>query len=83
MVTITLMLPTQDLLKETEELQNLMNQAKEIAARLQASISEVDEPAMRAQCSVMRAFLMQVERQERLFSDMLRARRQDLEAELA
>jgi hypothetical protein len=73
------MLPTQDLLKTTEELQNLMTQATRIAERLEASIPELEEPAMRAQCSVMRAFLMQVERQEKLFSDMLRARRQVME----
>jgi len=70
------MLPTQDLLKESEELQSLMQQAARIAERLQASIPELEEPAMRAQCSVIRAFLMQIERQEQVFSDMLRARRQ-------
>ena len=73
------MLPTQDLLKESEELQSLMQQATRIAERLHASIPELEEPSMRAQCSVIKAFLRQVERQEQVFSNMLRARRQESE----
>lgn len=70
------MLPTQELLKKSEELRKLLDQAKNLAAHMQASVPELDEPALRAQCSVIRAFIFQIERQEKLLNEMLKARHQ-------
>lgn len=71
------MLPTQDLLKSTQELHSLMNQATQLAEKLQAQLPELEEPAIRAQASVLRAFLLQLSRQEAVLTDMIKARSQE------
>ncbi len=68
------MLPTQDLLKNTEELHKLMSQASLLAEKLQAQLPELEEPAIRAQASVLRAFLHQLSRQEVVLTNMIKAR---------
>ncbi|MCI4671483.1 MAG: hypothetical protein MRZ79_25295 [Bacteroidia bacterium] len=67
---------TQELIQQSEELRQLVTQAKDIAEKLQAQLPEFDEPAMLAQCSVLRTFLLQAEKQEERFSDMLKAKMQ-------
>ena len=51
-----------------------MAKATEIAKRLQEKLPELEEPAMSAQCSVIRAFLLQTERQEQVLASMLEAK---------
>ena len=67
------MLPTQDLLRDTQEFQQLLNQAAQVAFRLQSRVPEIEEPAVKAQASVLCAFLFQVDRQQKLLSDMIQA----------
>lgn len=68
------MLPTQELLNDTEELHNLLLKASQIADKLQAQLPEMEEPAIRAQASVLRAFVQQISRQEATLSSMIKAR---------
>lgn len=65
---------TQEILNEARELRTLMAKASAIAKKLQDKLPEMEEPAMNAQCSVIRAFLLQTERQEQVLSDMIAAR---------
>lgn len=65
---------TQELIQQTQELRQLVSQAQKIAEKLHSQLPEFEEPAMLAQCSVLRTFLLQAEKQEMLFSDMLKAR---------
>ncbi|MEZ4827047.1 MAG: hypothetical protein R3C61_12335 [Bacteroidia bacterium] len=67
---------TQEILKEARELRQLMAKAVEIAQRLQDKLPELEEPAMSAQCSVIRAFLRQTEMQEQVLTQMLSSRAQ-------
>lgn len=64
----------QELLKQTQELRQTMAKASELAEKLQKQVPEMEEPAMSAQCSVIRAFLQQVHNQEAVLSDMLKTR---------
>jgi spore coat protein CotF len=68
------MLRTQELLKDTEELHQLLIQAGQLAEKLQAQLPEVEEPAIRAQASVLRAFINQIARQEDTLTEMIRSR---------
>jgi len=65
---------TQQLIQQSEELRQLVSQAQKIAEKLQDQLPEFDEPAMLAQCSVLRTFLLQAEKQEELLTSMLRSR---------
>jgi hypothetical protein len=65
---------THEMLNETRELRQLMAKASEVARRLQEKLPEMEEPAISAQCSVIRAFLLQTERQEAILADMLKAK---------
>ena len=64
----------QELLKHTQELRQAMAKASELAEKLHKQVPEMEEPAMSAQCSVIRAFLQQVVNQEIVLSDMLKTR---------
>ncbi|MCB0845129.1 MAG: hypothetical protein KDE26_17895 [Bacteroidetes bacterium] len=63
-----------EILNEAKELRQLMAKASEIAQRLHEKLPEMEEPAISAQCSVIRAFLLQTERQEEMLAEMLRAK---------
>ncbi|MEM6801852.1 MAG: hypothetical protein AAF696_10650 [Bacteroidota bacterium] len=65
---------TQELLKQVRELRNLMAEAKAIVDGMQEKLPELEEPAMSAQCSVIRHFLAQTQRQEQLLKDMITAK---------
>ncbi|MEO1449476.1 MAG: hypothetical protein AAFV07_08085 [Bacteroidota bacterium] len=65
---------TQEMLQHSRELHQTMAKALEIAKRLQSKLPELEEPAIRAQCSVIYAFLQQAERQEALLTQMLQSR---------
>ena len=65
---------TQELLNQAKELRRLMSQAATIVEGMQSKLPELEEPAMSAQCSVIRHFLRQTERQEELLKDMLTAK---------
>ncbi|MEL6676650.1 MAG: hypothetical protein AAFR61_30855 [Bacteroidota bacterium] len=65
---------TQELLNEARELRRVMAKASQIAAKLQSQLPELEEPAMNAQCSVIRHFLHQTERQEEKLAAMLKAK---------
>ena len=65
---------TAELLQQARELRQIMKKASEIAEKLQSKLPEMEEPAMSAQCSVIRHFLHQTERQEQVLVDMLNAR---------
>ena len=65
---------TTELLKDAKELRQIMAKAKAIVEGLQSRLPELEEPAMSAQCNVIRHFLLQTERQEQVLSDMLSAR---------
>jgi len=67
------MLPTQDLLHDTQEFQKLLNQAAQVAFRLQSRVPEIEEPAVKAQASVLCAFLFQIDRQQQLLTDMIQS----------
>lgn len=66
---------TQQFLKYAEELRQSIRQASKTAEKMLSEMPEIEEPALSAQCSVIRAFLYQTECQEVLFSDMLKARK--------
>ena len=65
---------TQELLKQVRELRTLMAEAKAIVDGMQEKLPELEEPAMSAQCSVIRHFLIQTQRQEELLKDMITAK---------
>lgn len=65
---------TQELLKQMRELSRIMAQATAIVDGLQSKLPELEEPAMSAQCSVIRHFLHQTERQEQLLQEMITAK---------
>jgi len=65
----------EELLSQVAEMRsNLMNATK-IADKIALEIPELEEPALRAQCSVIQAFLRQTERQERILAQMVKARK--------
>ncbi|MEM6345359.1 MAG: hypothetical protein AAF927_15815 [Bacteroidota bacterium] len=65
---------SEELLSQVAQMRsNLVNAAK-IADKIAQEIPEMEEPALRAQCSVIQAFLRQTERQERILAQMVKAR---------
>lgn len=52
----------------------MMAKATEIAELLHNQLPELEEPAMNAQCSVIRAFLRQTEQQEKILAEMIRTK---------
>lgn len=65
---------TQQLLKYAEELRQSIDRATKTVEKMQSEMPDIEEPALSAQCGVIRAFLYQTECQEVVFRDMLRAR---------
>lgn len=63
-----------ELLSKVSEMRNNLLNAAKIADKIALEFPEMEEPALRAQCSVIQAFLRQTERQERILSDMVKAR---------
>ncbi len=55
----------------------MMEKASKIADRMLDSFHEHSQPAIRAQCNVIRAFLAESVDQERLFSDMIKTKIKD------
>lgn len=66
-----------ELLQQSEELRQAMERAVKIADSMQSSFHEYKQPAIRAQCNVIRAFLAESVEHERLFSDMIKAKIKD------
>ena len=64
----------QEVLQQMTELQKVLRQADKIAEKMQNEMPDMEEPAMSAQCSVIRAFLYQVELQEEVLSSMLKSK---------
>ncbi|MEM6764224.1 MAG: hypothetical protein AAF824_14180 [Bacteroidota bacterium] len=60
-----------DFLTKTKELRSAIEKASSIVEHLGNNLSSVQQPAINAQCNVIRNFLLQVERQEHLFTEML------------
>ena len=65
---------TQHLIKQTNELRQLMQKAASVAEDLQKRFPELEEPALRAQCSVIRAFIQQAVNVEGGLTDMLKSK---------
>ncbi|MEL6625746.1 MAG: hypothetical protein AAFQ83_02240 [Bacteroidota bacterium] len=65
---------TQHLIQQTTELRQLMQKAAHVAEDLQARFPELEEPALRAQCSVIRAFIQQACNLEVGLTDMLKSK---------
>ena len=65
---------TQELLKQIRELGRIMTEAKAIVEGMQDKLPELEEPAMSAQCNVIRHFLHQTVRQEELLKQMITAK---------
>ncbi len=66
---------SEELLSQVAEMRSNLKNAAKIADKIALEIPEMEEPALRAQCSVIQAFLRQTERQERILSQMVRARK--------
>ena len=64
----------QEIIEKAKELRQIMAKAVEIAESLQSKVPEMEEPAMNAQCSVIKAFLRQTAHHEKVLADMLTAR---------
>lgn len=60
-----------DFLTKTKELRSALEKATSIVEQLGDNLSSVKQPAISAQCSVLKNFLLQVERQEVLVSEMI------------
>ena len=60
-----------DFLTKTKELRSALEKATSIVEQLGDNLSSVKQPAISAQCSVLLNFLLQVERQEVLVSEMI------------
>lgn len=65
----------EELLSQVAEMRSNLVNASKIADRIALEIPEMEEPALRAQCSVIQAFLRQTERQERILAQMVKARK--------
>lgn len=64
----------QELLKQIRDLSRIMVEATTIVEGLQKNLSEVEEPAISAQLSVIKHFIHQTGRQEKLLKEMLTAK---------
>lgn len=60
--------------KQLLELQKVMKQASQIVENLQKLLPSMEEPAMNAQCSVIRAFIYQTQMQEQTLTSMLKSK---------
>lgn len=67
----------QDLLNQSAEMRKAMEKAAQIADKLEGHLAQAQEPAISAICNVIRSFLSETEKQERIFSDMLSTKLQD------
>jgi hypothetical protein len=65
---------SEELQKHVQDLRASLKRASAIADKLAIVFPEMEEPALRAQCSVIQAFLRQTERQERILSKMVIAK---------
>ncbi|WNJ18509.1 hypothetical protein [Pontibacter sp. G13] len=65
---------TQEIISYTVELEAAMKKAAEIAEKLRNGLPEMEEPAMRAQASVICAFLHQTEQYQTRLTQMLSAK---------
>ncbi len=66
-----------ELLQQSDELRRAMQKASGIADRLRDSFNELKQPAIRAQCNVILAFLEESVAHEKLFSDMVNKKIKD------
>ena len=64
----------QELLKQIRELSRIMTEATTIVDGLQKNLPELEEPAISAQLSVIKHFIHQTGRQEKLLKEMLTAK---------
>jgi hypothetical protein len=67
----------QELLQQTDDLRQTMEKAAKIAERLHESFNEHQQPAILAQCNVIRAFLAESVAHERLVSEMIKTKIKD------
>ena len=65
---------TQEILQDAKELRQAVAKAMELVEKMKARLPEMEEPAMSAQCSVIRAFLYQSVHQEKMLEDMIALR---------
>ena len=65
------------MLQQTDELRRTMAKASQIADRLSGSLPELQQPAIRAQCNVIMAFLRETSEHERLFTKMIQSKLKD------
>ncbi|GAB4420709.1 MAG: hypothetical protein OHK0039_34610 [Bacteroidia bacterium] len=65
---------SQEILQQTQELRKTMIRAAELADKIGTQLPETEEPALSAQCNVIRAFLLQTKLQEQALDDMLQTR---------
>lgn len=65
---------TQEMLQEARELRQVVARAMELVEKMKERLPELEEPAMRAQCSVITAFLNQSVHHEKVLEDMLNIR---------
>ncbi|MEM7655517.1 MAG: hypothetical protein AAF399_05255 [Bacteroidota bacterium] len=65
---------SQEAQKHILELQKVMKQASGIVESLQNLLPSMEEPALHAQCSVIRAFIHQAQMQEETLSSMLKSK---------
>ncbi|RMG28514.1 MAG: hypothetical protein D6730_05330 [Bacteroidetes bacterium] len=67
----------QELLQQASEMRQAMKKAAGIADQLRDHLSAAQEPAISAICNVIRSYLLETEKQEEIFSDMLNTKLQD------
>ncbi len=65
---------TQEMIQEAIELRQVVTKAMELVEKMRERLPELEEPAMRAQCSVIRAFLNQSVHHEKVLEEMLNIR---------
>ncbi len=66
----------EEILKSVGELRATIEKASEIVDKLSSQLPVDHQPAMNAQCNVIRTFLWQLERQEHIFSSMIQKKLQ-------
>lgn len=77
LVILYLVMQSEELSRHVKELRASLQKASGIAEKLVVVFPEMEEPALRAQCSVIQAFLRQTERQEEILAKMVSARESD------
>ncbi len=65
---------TQEILQDARELRQIVSKAMELVEKMKSRLPEMEEPAMSAQCSVIRAFLNQSVHHEKMLEEMLTLR---------